>query len=50
MVLTVCLGQTELGDCADMFVSIAKNTSMTGQAVAVGESHHAESKHLTVLC
>ncbi|KAF2431841.1 short chain dehydrogenase/reductase [Tothia fuscella] len=26
---------TDLGDCADMFVSIAKNTSMTGQKVAI---------------
>lgn len=27
---------TDLGDCADMYVSIVKNTSMTGQRVAVG--------------
>lgn len=30
--------QTELGDCAEMFVSIAQNSSMTGQAVTVGTS------------
>lgn len=29
--------ETELGDCAQMFVDIARNTSMTGQAVHVGE-------------
>jgi hypothetical protein len=27
---------TDLGDCADMYVSIVKNTSMTGQRVAIG--------------
>jgi len=26
---------TDLGDCADMYVSIVKNTSMTGQRIAV---------------
>jgi len=30
---------TDLEDCADMFVAIAKNTSMTGQRVAVGTYH-----------
>ncbi|EME44462.1 hypothetical protein DOTSEDRAFT_130457 [Dothistroma septosporum NZE10] len=30
--------ETEMGDCAQMFVDIAKNTSMTGQAVHVGQS------------
>jgi hypothetical protein len=28
---------TDLGECADMFVSIVKNTSMTGQRIAVGK-------------
>ena len=28
---------TDIGDCADMFVAIAKNTSMTGQRVTVGK-------------
>lgn len=28
---------TDLGECADMFVAIVKNTSMTGQRVAVGK-------------
>jgi hypothetical protein len=28
---------TSLDECADMFISIAKNTSMTGQRIAVGE-------------
>jgi enoyl-[acyl-carrier-protein] reductase (NADH) len=26
---------TDLGDCADMFVCIAKNTSMTGEFIKV---------------
>jgi NAD(P)-dependent dehydrogenase (short-subunit alcohol dehydrogenase family) len=29
--------QTEIGDCADMFISLAKNTSITGQHVHVGK-------------
>lgn len=29
---------TDLDECADMYVAIAKNTSMTGQKIAVGES------------
>jgi NAD(P)-dependent dehydrogenase (short-subunit alcohol dehydrogenase family) len=29
--------ETYLDDCADMYVSIAENTSMTGQRIAVGE-------------
>jgi len=28
---------TDLGDCADMYISIAKNTSMTGQRITVGK-------------
>jgi hypothetical protein len=28
---------TDLEDCADMYVAIAKNTSMTGQKIAVGK-------------
>lgn len=36
---TMLLVQTELGDCAEMYVSIAQNTSMTGQAVTVGTWH-----------
>lgn len=28
---------TDLSDCADAFVMIAKNTSMTGQKISVGE-------------
>ena len=31
------LFQTDLDDCADLFVSIAKNKSMTGQEVVVGK-------------
>jgi len=31
---------TDLNDCADAFVMIAKNTSMTGQKIAVGEWCH----------
>jgi hypothetical protein len=27
---------TDLGDCADIYVSIARNTSMTGQKIQVG--------------
>jgi hypothetical protein len=27
---------TDLEDCADMYVSIAQNTLMTGQRIAVG--------------
>jgi NAD(P)-dependent dehydrogenase (short-subunit alcohol dehydrogenase family) len=29
--------ETYLDDCADMYVAIAENTSMTGQRIAVGE-------------
>ena len=29
--------QTKLDDCAEMFVSIAQNTSVTGQAYTVGK-------------
>jgi len=28
---------TDLEDCANIYVSIAQNTSMTGQRIAVGE-------------
>ncbi len=31
--------ETHLDDCADMYVSIAENTSITGQRIAVGEWH-----------
>jgi hypothetical protein len=30
--------ETEISECADAYVMIAKNTSMTGQRIAVGES------------
>ncbi|PGH07845.1 hypothetical protein GX51_01555 [Blastomyces parvus] len=30
----------ELEDCADVFITIAKNTSMTGQQIQVGKSNH----------
>jgi hypothetical protein len=29
--------ETDLDDCADMYVAIAKNSSMTGQRVQVGK-------------
>lgn len=29
--------QTDLDDCADAFVNLAKNSSMTGQSVQIGE-------------
>jgi hypothetical protein len=29
--------ETDLEDCADIYVAIAKNSSMTGQRVAVGK-------------
>lgn len=29
--------QTDLDDCADAFVALAKNSSMTGQSVQIGE-------------
>jgi NAD(P)-dependent dehydrogenase (short-subunit alcohol dehydrogenase family) len=28
---------TDLGDCADIYISIAKNTSMTGQRIQIGK-------------
>jgi len=28
---------TDLSECADMFISIAKNQSLTGQKIAVGK-------------
>jgi NAD(P)-dependent dehydrogenase (short-subunit alcohol dehydrogenase family) len=28
---------TDLGECADMYIAIAKNTSMTGQRITVGK-------------
>jgi NAD(P)-dependent dehydrogenase (short-subunit alcohol dehydrogenase family) len=31
--------ETDLGDCADAFVMLARNGSITGQAVSVGELH-----------
>jgi hypothetical protein len=30
-------GQTDLDDCAQAFVDIARNSSMTGQKIVVGE-------------
>lgn len=35
------LGQTEIADCADAYVMIAKNSSLTGQNIQVGESNCA---------
>lgn len=29
--------QTDLDDCADAFVALAKNSSITGQSVQIGE-------------
>lgn len=29
--------KTDLDDCADAFVALAKNSSMTGQSVQIGE-------------
>lgn len=29
--------QTDLDDCADAFVALAKNSSMTGQSLQIGE-------------
>jgi hypothetical protein len=31
--------QTKLDDCADAFIAVATNTSMTGQQIVVGRSH-----------
>jgi hypothetical protein len=33
--ITCVTSQTDLQDCADMFVSLAKNTSITGQHIQV---------------
>ena len=33
--------QTELEDCAEMFIDIARNNSMTGQAITIGKFSHA---------
>lgn len=30
--------KTDLNDCADLFVAVAKNSSMTGQSIVVGKS------------
>lgn len=38
--ITDCDIQTDLDDCADAFIMIAQNTSMTGQSVHVGMSLH----------
>jgi hypothetical protein len=40
-VLTYVFAKTELGDCADAFVMLAKNTSITGQNIHVGEFWHS---------
>ena len=32
----MCLKQTELDDCAQTFIDLARNTSMTGQSITVG--------------
>ena len=34
----MCILQTGISDCADMFVSLAQNRSVTGQAYTVGKS------------
>ena len=31
------VAQTKLEDCADTYVAVAKNTSLTGQEIQVGE-------------
>jgi hypothetical protein len=28
---------TDVGECADMYIAVAKNTSMTGQRITVGK-------------
>lgn len=30
--------KTDLDDCAELFVAVAKNSSMTGQSIVVGKS------------
>ena len=43
--------ETDIGECADTYVMIAKNTSMTGQRIAVGmlsESRMCHSSLLTI--
>lgn len=30
--------KTDLNDCADLFVAVAKNSSITGQSIVVGKS------------
>lgn len=37
--------QTIISDCADMFISLAQNTSVTGQAFTVGEYFRKPFKH-----
>lgn len=41
---------TDLSECADMYVAIAKNTSMTGQKIAVGKTitYFTTSPQLTI--
>ncbi|CEL10390.1 hypothetical protein ASPCAL13510 [Aspergillus calidoustus] len=34
---SILKNEVDLDDCADMYVTIAKNTSMTGQEVFVGK-------------
>lgn len=29
--------KTDLNDCADLFIAVAKNSSMTGQSIVVGK-------------
>lgn len=42
---------TDLGDCADMYVSIARNSSMTGQRVTVGKHYpHAVAFSVLISC
>ncbi|PGH04081.1 hypothetical protein AJ79_07181 [Helicocarpus griseus UAMH5409] len=34
----------DLDDCAEVFIAIAKNTSMTGQQIQVGKKHSSQSR------
>ena len=42
--------QTKLDDCADMFITIAKNTSMTGQKIEIGKNCALSSMTLLTPC
>lgn len=41
--------KTDLDDCADMFVTLAKNKSITGQEILVGESFFLSSFEMHIL-